>query len=477
MLSCFQSASPLRISEKNLSKIQSDDVWCEIFATPDRIRTRLFSGLSTDVLPPPVSLDNVGTTRSVPTDLEEKARIKKAKAFFGQSGQKKAHDWKPNFSARSVTRYQVKEILSTSKKNYQGLSHILNKAAAKLDQCGKTWLVSGTRDNFSPVHSYRCKLKYCPRCARDKRNILLARFWDFFGEDGNSEVRENFDLALLTVTLRHGEHTKRNGWYFEELKNHFSNSLKYGAFREYIKGGIYTTEITHTNNGFHIHRHALVLIPKVYNFRATGGDGLPSVGEWRKEEGKWKFYFSDTFIVQNLVNAWHKKTGDSFHLDLKPLNPNVEFQKSILEVFKYVAKPGGIGQTKEGKKVIPGCIIAEMERRPRAKFLNRFGILYKEKSLAINQKRPAADVLPREADGLSIATQLFRTRTGKYRFKKVEKFTGGTFEDALKCLAEQAHAGKIAFFGSLAWKSLEERGNAENINLRNFHAVRKKPPE
>jgi len=300
-------------------------------------------------------------------------------------------------------------------KSHYAETWLLSKASAALDNCGKSFLIEKRPSgSVRYLSSFHCKKKYCPRCASKKRDLLLSKYIEFFKAEKGKQILENFDLAIFTVTLRHDLNGTRPGWYFPELKTHFRNSLKYGAFKKYFAGGFYSTEVTHGKNGFHIHRHSVVLIPKKYNFRDTA-----------PKEGR-------EIIVKDLRAAWLKKTGDSFEIDLTPFNSKVEIVKNCLEVFKYVAKPSQVKTINEkGEEEIslitPPEIVEEFERNNREKFFNRFGILYKEPGLALNKKEENLEEEKPEISDLSnvyIARDLRRSeKTGKFYFLETWKLT------------------------------------------------------
>lgn len=354
-------------------------------------------------------LDTSGTSGSLPPDIAPDPRLK--------NGDPGPHDWHKRYQTRLQVRSQVAELLegSQAKATYSETWR-LNKAASVLNGCGKTYVVAKDGPaQYRYLHSFHCKKKYCPRCARKKRDKMLAKYADFFDGDSRADLMRDYDLAILTVTLRHGPGSRR-GWYFDDLKTHFRNALKYGAFKRYIAGGIYTTEVTHGRNGFHIHRHALVLVPKEHCFR----DGV--CGSWtRKGKGKgWKWTWKDGTVKRDLKAAWHKRTGDSYMVDIKPLNGQVPFLDNVLEVFKYVAKP----TQKAGQHVVPWQIVEQLERNTRQKFSNRFGILYREKALAVNsapeteeEKRDSVqDVNP---ETVYFASGLYQTSRGRWAFRRL----------------------------------------------------------
>ena len=256
-------------------------------------------------------------------------------------------------------------------------------AAASLTFCNKRVIVEQKGGEFIHRGAWYCGKKYCAYCANRKRRKILNRFTDFFGSEKGREILENYDLGLFTVTLQHNKHNKRTEPYYQELSKHWRNALKYGAFKKFIKGGFYNTEHTYGKNGHHIHRHALVMIPRQFNL-------------------------TDNFrlITEELRTQWSQRTGGSFQIDLRPLGYNeltesaptrAQYVNNIgihmLEVTKYITKRDNTG-------IIHYEIIKAIENNSRAKFYGRFGILHRIKELNLNleivETEPAASKEPRK---------------------------------------------------------------------------------
>jgi len=292
-------------------------------------------------------------------------------------------------------------------------SHFLNRSAAVLNNCGRWHVANKLGDQWDHVHSFNCKKKYCPRCHGKKQSKMVQRFTEFFeSTESGKNLLATHDVAILTLTLRHNQNT-RQGWYFKELQKHFANLLKYGTFKKYLAGGIYNTEVTHSKtNGFHIHRHAVVFVPKCHQFK----DGV--VGSWfQDDKGKWKFVWTDRQIMNEIKSAWMKKTGDSFMVDIKPINPNTGLIKNILEVFKYTGKPY---KDSKGNKVMPAEVVEQLEKNSREKFHNKFGIVYKIKDLNINFSKEEPPQNENQEPQNLYLVQMPWTRSGRVYFHEIE---------------------------------------------------------
>lgn len=284
----------------------------------------------------------------------------------------------------------------------------LNKIQSRLNACGQWHIVRQYgADEWEAVGGWHCKLKCCPRCQKKRAGLLASRYLAWLESMEASKLLEDYDLGLFTVTLRHGEGS-RKGWYHKELQTHFRNSLKYGDFNAIIKGGAYQDEVTLTANGFHIHRHCLVLVPKEM--------GLATSGNYVKAGKGWRWKPENTILRDRLKKAWEARTGDSFQVDLRPLNPNQDIKRALSEVFKYLAKPD-----KKTRLIAPE-IALEFAKHPEARFYGRFGILYKIAALKINLDRidePEDNSLGQVEERLHMAKGLYKKRSGLWSFREV----------------------------------------------------------
>ena len=301
---------------------------------------------------------------------------------------------------RNQERVIYKAAKDTSNLETRGM---LLKAAAALYWCGRRQIVEQRGTQYVPVGAYNCGKKYCSHCSRKKRNKILSRFAEFFKSDAGTDILRNYDLALFTVTLSHNKTGKRSTPYYKELSTHFRNALKYGSFKDYIAGGFYNTEHTYGKNGHHIHRHALVLIPRQYdvitNFKT---------------------------IEEKLRKQWKERTGDSFHVDLRPLGydentrsapPRNLIQQHIvnylLEVTKYITKRD------KGTGAIPVQVVAAVEQFNRSKFYGRFGILHRVKALNLNIEEVEIQEA-KEPRTLYIGTPYVHLRKKRYASKIIK---------------------------------------------------------
>ena len=254
---------------------------------------------------------------------------------------------------KKQNRDQIREIYRGAKQT--GGDFGLIRSAVSLKYCNNSFLMRETPSGtMHKVSTWNCGRKFCSICASKKRRKLLFRYLEFFESESGQILLDSYDLALFTVTLQHSKDGIRRDPYYKELSSHWRNGMKYGAFKKYISGGFYNTEHTYTKNGHHIHRHALVLIPKDFELRKNLST-----------------------IVGELRDQWKSRTGGSFQIDLTPFNEEKTLKENLLEVTKYVTKRGKGG-------VVPWQIVKAMGENSRHKFYGKFGILHKVKELNLN---------------------------------------------------------------------------------------------
>lgn len=194
-----------------------------------------------------------------------------------------------------------------------------HRAASKLCSCGE-WIKLRhywTVDQLRLVESNFCQLtKLCALCAirRGSRNmaVYLERFQFIKAQKP--------ELQAFLVTL-----TVKNGLDLVERLNHLRKALKraIGARRQALCGngrtltpfaeyaaGIGSIEITNSGKGWHPHVHFIIL------------------AEQQPDQ-------------QALSDYWLKLTGDSYIVDVRPIDP-MQPETGFCEVFKYAMKFQGM---------------------------------------------------------------------------------------------------------------------------------------
>lgn len=324
-------------------------------------------------------------------------------------------------SNRAQERYLYRIAKADEKSRFLAL-----KAAASLHFCNSRQIVEKVGEHYLPAGAWNCGKKYCAVCSNKKRVKLLRLFTNYFLEtDSGKNLLKDYDLAMFTITLQHSKDGLRSRPYYKELSTHFRNALKYGAFRQIIAGGFYNTEHTYTKNGHHIHRHALILIPRRFDV----------INNYE-------------MLEEQLREQWKSRTGGSFQIQLRPLGFDQKTQSAtprgavlnnlgahLLEVTKYITKRDDSG-------IIDWQIIKAVEEHNRAKFYGRFGILHKVKELKMNQEKEEVEA-PTEPGEFYTASiyvkfqkqtksrkatrrKIQRGKIGKIPFQRVQVIRGET---------------------------------------------------
>jgi hypothetical protein len=271
--------------------------------------------------------------------------------------------------AANVAQQKSIWIAAKKEKDLQSIK-IAVGAAAAVQFCNKRVIVQKIGNNYQHAGAWYCGKRYCSHCSNRKRRKILNRFSDFFASEKGKTILQDFDLGLFTVTLQHNKTNKRVDPYYKELSRHWNHALKYGAFKEFIAGGFYNTEHTYGKNGHHIHRHALVLIPRKYDLQENY-----------------------QLIEEDLRKQWKQRTGGSHQIDLRPLGwdertescpPREKIRENIshhmMEITKYITK-------RDEKGVIAWEIVKAIEENNRSKFYGKFGILYKIRELNFTEDK------------------------------------------------------------------------------------------
>lgn len=157
---------------------------------------------------------------------------------------------------------------------------------------------------------------FCPLCAIRRASKSLSSYLERY-----KIIRaENSNLVPYMVTL-----TVKNGPDLDERYNHLVNSLKkvrknrtraltsktsrhVSEFTK-IKGAVGSYEFTNKGNGWHPHVHIIALVES-----------------------------QSTIDQKALSDEWHKITGDSFIVDVRPIGEIDDPISGFVEVFKYALK-------------------------------------------------------------------------------------------------------------------------------------------
>lgn len=177
--------------------------------------------------------------------------------------------------------------------------------------------------------SFCKKHQVCPLCAIRRSSKMLKSYLDRFLAIRNLEIantrilevgkleiikRPAMRASLCTLTVKNGDDLSER---FEHLLKSVKTLLKWR--RSAISGQRYTTEfskveglvgtyeVTNKGNGWHPHTHMIIL-------------------------------HRDDIDQDNLADEWQKITGDSFVVDVRPLQHPNDPAQDFVEVFKYAVK-------------------------------------------------------------------------------------------------------------------------------------------
>ena len=100
------------------------------------------------------------------------------------------------------------------------------------------------------VVAFGCRCRYCPRCARNRSNLIGRNVRRFLaGNDRN--------LKFVTLTLRHNKTGLRD--QLKRLTSCFNNMKRRDWWKSKVKGGMMFTEVKLSKAGlWHVHAHLIV---------------------------------------------------------------------------------------------------------------------------------------------------------------------------------------------------------------------------
>lgn len=174
------------------------------------------------------------------------------------------------------------------------------KFSSRLGNCRKfAWFVQSSITNKLRVQSSRCKLRWCPIC-RDVSRMIVTTAVDQW-------IRLQKYPKILSLTIKHSDddlsvQVKRIYACFRKLRRR-------ALMQNRITGGIWFFQLkfNHDTEQWHPHIHCLVA-------------------------GK--------FLPQNqLKTLWHKITGDSYVVDIRPVR---DLDGCSKEVARYATSPADV---------------------------------------------------------------------------------------------------------------------------------------
>lgn len=174
------------------------------------------------------------------------------------------------------------------------------KFSSRLGQCRKfAWFVQSSVTNKLRVMSSRCKLRWCPICRDVSRMIVTTSV--------NEWLYIQQYPKMITLTLKHSDEDL--SVQIKKLYDCFRKLRRRAYFQRLITGGVWFFQLkfNHTTKQWHPHVHCLV-----------AGKFLPH---------------------NQLKNLWHKITGDSYVVDIRPVK---DLESCSNEVARYATSPADI---------------------------------------------------------------------------------------------------------------------------------------
>jgi len=177
--------------------------------------------------------------------------------------------------------------------------------------------------------------------GKARKHVTKTRYQDHYKARGYEIIREEaYDIMHLTLTVPHYADSGFNGdqYYYEAIAQRFHNMRNEASgWNDLVFGGEYGIETTRTDNGLHIHIHALLFVKQSYRNRNTLHRLI--LQEWnRRTENRASSRQSlDARAIQQI-----KKSNRDFSDDfVKSLNPRATTMINLETIYSY----------REGEKV------------------------------------------------------------------------------------------------------------------------------
>jgi len=191
----------------------------------------------------------------------------------------------------------------------------INRIGSKLADCGN-YLVFNDYYTVGQVLLTKasfCKQQLvCPLCAIRRGAKTLRSYLDRYTEVMKQE--KGLETSLMTLTVKNGEDLLERFTHLQAGVKHLQkkrrNALAGGRnISEFTKvlGAVGSYEFTNKGNGWHPHVHMIILHREPIDQMALSAE-------------------------------WKKTTGDSFIVDVRPMDRKKEPAQNFLEVFKYAVK-------------------------------------------------------------------------------------------------------------------------------------------
>lgn len=215
------------------------------------------------------------------------------------------------------------------RRNLHDTASRIDKLAIKLASCVTLPIVYGHDDPDRPcLVEARCKSRLCPRCSRFRANVLLQQLRHY--------VTLIDSPRFLTLTLKSSDDPLRQ--QLLHLRKSFAKLRRSSIWRDHVKGGIYTVEVTYNRKTkqWHPHIHAII-------------------------DGRF-------FAQPAIVTAWKIASGGSFIVDIRACHSRGD---AVNYLATYISKSSDPAN-------FPAIAIAEWAINVHGlRFVARFGTLHK----------------------------------------------------------------------------------------------------
>ena len=171
------------------------------------------------------------------------------------------------------------------------------KFSTRLKNCRKNaWFIQHRTTGELKVASSRCKLRWCPICRDVSRHIITLAVEEW--------LKKQAYPKMLTFTLKHSDAPL--SLQISKLYDSFRKIRRRSVMANAVTGGIWFFQLKYnlTEEQWHPHIHCLV-----------AGDYLPHT---------------------RLKEIWHAITGDSFIVDIRPVQ---DVAAASTEVARYATSP------------------------------------------------------------------------------------------------------------------------------------------
>lgn len=328
----------------------------------------------------------------------------------------------------------VKQIRNET--NYLDLSsdeadHLL-KFETKITKCSNISLYKETSSKVDFITSHMCDHKACFICNYSRQKKVRRKYMRWFNENehlieiedkkGKRKIITNYqkehkfqtatvtqkvkyDIMFLTLTVPHSNGKFRGkAFYQKEIRAIFNQMRKTDIWKQWVYGGEFGIEITKRENGLHIHIHSLIFVRKAKQSRNQLHKFILS--KWNSltvdKDAKRDRFNQET---KDGIKKSNKLLTDDDILSLNPrgatiINLNTvfnwqngnkkrikefggdEMMKAVMEAISYHFEPTAFDKS-SGEFDLP-LLIELLPSLFNLRVYDRFGVLYKETPLSLN---------------------------------------------------------------------------------------------